>query len=118
MTALKVIEGGKNKNPTATGCIEFEGAPSLFRMSVKKRQQKLHAVARVAFHAAQIAGELYIRDNTQAVDLVRKEYDLFASVVTELAEGEDAAEAILDIIRKGRARLDIALAVVEGGGEA
>jgi hypothetical protein len=117
MTEFRTIGGGADGPPATTeqiAAMEFEGVKRIARMSKQDRKQSLHAMADRVYKAVQIASDFLVLDKPEAIDLVRKNYDVFGPSLMELAYSADDARALFEIIRSGEVRLAVALAVIEG----
>jgi hypothetical protein len=117
MTDLRMIDGKADLPPALTSklwAIEFADVKRLKCMSKEERIASLHAMATRVYKTAAVASEVYMRDKAETVELVRDNYDTIGPFFLELDDIEADARALLDIIRTSKARLTIALAVVEG----
>ena len=117
MPELKIING-KDEGPPATieqlAAMEFKGVKKLAQMPKEERTSNIRSLAMSVYQAAAVAGELYIRDKAEVVEMVREKYDTYDPALMELSDAGKDAEALLDIIRTGETRLAVALAIVEG----
>jgi hypothetical protein len=85
-------------------------------MPKAKRQKNLSNLAKNVHACSLVAGEMLVYDKAALVEMVDKERDVFRpAALMELEDAIGHAETLLEVLKAGRARLAVALAVVEGG---
>jgi hypothetical protein len=119
--SLRLINGGKNDGEPATvaeiAALQFDGVKELAQLSEKQRDKNLTGLIQSVYAAAQIAGAIVTHDKAKLIEVVSEQYDTFGPALMELADARANAQATLEIIRSGEARLAVALAVIEGDDE-
>jgi hypothetical protein len=113
-----VIEGGKKAATVEQlAAMEFGAIGRIARMPKAKRLKNLDDIAMNVREFSLVASEIIIHDKAKLVELVDQNYDRFGPWLMELANAAADAQVLLNVLQSAEARLAIALAVVEGGGE-
>jgi hypothetical protein len=115
---LKSISGGNDCPPVTDAqfaAIEFRAVKGIAALSEAKRKQHFRALARQVCEMAWICGEMIALDKEKAVEIVRKDYELFSETLLALGDARGRAEELLQILRSAEARLAVCLAVAENG---
>jgi hypothetical protein len=117
---FKVIEGSKRKKAATVeqiAAMQFGTVARIARMPKAKRRKNLDDIAMNVRAFSLVAVEILVHDKAKLVELVAKDYDRFGPWLMELAHAAEDAEVLLNVLQSAEARLAVALAVVEGGGE-
>jgi hypothetical protein len=113
-----VIEGGKKAATVEQlAAMQFGAIGRIARMPKAKRLKNLDDIAMNVRAFSLVAVEILVHDKAKLVELVAKDYDRFGPWLMELAHAAEDAEVLLNVLQSAEARLAVALAVVEGGGE-
>ena len=115
---LTLIEGGKKvATVEQLAAMEFGAVGKIARMPKAKRLKNLDDIAMNVREFSLVASEIIVHDKAKLVELVDQNYDRFGPWLMELAHAAEDAQVLLKVLQSAEARLAIALAVVEGGGE-
>ena len=113
-----VIEGDKKAATVdKIAALQFGAVARIALMPKAKRQKNLNDIAMNVRAFSLVAVEFLGHDKAKLVELVDQNYDRFGPWLMELTHAAEDAEVLLNVLQSAKARLAIALAVVEGGGE-
>jgi hypothetical protein len=117
---FKVIEGSKRKKAATVeqiAAMQFGTVARIASMPKAKRRKNLDDIAMNVRAFSLVAVEILVHDKAKLVELVDQNYDRFGPWLMELAHAAEDAQVLLNVLQSAEARLAVALAVVEGGGE-